>query len=124
MNFDTKYTSKVSYPRIAEYKRYFVYRKGEVIFKGTAQEFNKQKLDKSGVVEEVLDEEKYREAIRLYHKDQERLNEEFQTELFALHGVTGNPKAQTCYGIAYERGHSGGYGEVASVFAELVELIK
>lgn len=40
------------------------------------------------------------------------------------HGVTGHPKAEMVYELAWEYGHANGYGEVATIYDDLVELIK
>ena len=50
--------------------------------------------------------------------------DEFRKDLFEFHGVTNNPKADLAYSIAWSRGHSSGFTEVASVFGDIVELIK
>ena len=39
-------------------------------------------------------------------------------------GVTGNPKADKCYSLAWEYGHSSGYQEVYKYYSEFVDLIK
>lgn len=52
------------------------------------------------------------------------LEDEFKADLFAYHEVSDNPKAGLAFSIAWDRGHSSGYQEVAGYFDELVELIK
>lgn len=51
-------------------------------------------------------------------------HDEFKADLLQAHGVTGNPKADRAFSIAWEQGHSCGYSEVAIVFEDLAELIK
>lgn len=65
-----------------------------------------------------------KEKRAAYSADQRRLEELFKQDLFDEHSVTGNPKAQRCYEIAWEHGHSSGFSEVAGYFSEIVELIK
>lgn len=50
--------------------------------------------------------------------------DEFKADLLQAYGVTGNPKSDMAFSLAWEQGHSCGYSEVAIVFADLVELIK
>jgi hypothetical protein len=66
----------------------------------------------------------YQEQRDAYEADQQRLNSEFEDDLAAEFGVTDNPKRHVLYGIAWDRGHSGGYSEVYGVYADLVDLIK
>lgn len=62
---------------------------------------------------------------RLAHQaENDRLYEEFRRDMFEHYGVTGHPKVETAYRIAWEHGHSAGYSEVDSYFSELLELLK
>jgi len=63
-------------------------------------------------------------ARAAYRAEESSIMEKFVSALFAEYGVTGNPKANRAFSIAWEHGHSGGYSEVASYFADLVDLIK
>lgn len=63
-----------------------------------------------------MDYEKYR--------NQKNGETEFKKDLFEEYGVSNNPKAEKCYSIAYELGHSNGYNEIGYYFSEIVELIK
>ena len=47
----------------------------------------------------------------------------FKEDLFKEHGVEENPKRDLCH-IAWERGHAYGLHNVASVFEDIVRLIK
>lgn len=40
------------------------------------------------------------------------------------HGLVGHPKLGLLYQKAWELGHSAGYGEVETYFADLAELIR
>lgn len=59
-----------------------------------------------------------------YIKENQRLEEMFKSDLFAYHNVTDNPKKDQAYSLAYDRGHSSGYSEIALEFDDLVGLIK
>ncbi len=66
----------------------------------------------------------WKDDKRAYHLDQARLQDIFKHDLFEEYGVEGNPKAERCYAMAWEHGHSSGLSEVSIYFAELVTLIK
>lgn len=65
----------------------------------------------------------YREQKELYDKEQRSLYDEFRKDLYEEYGVTGHPKADKCFSIAWEEGHSSGYNDVAIYFSRIVELI-
>lgn len=81
-------------------------------------------------VQEKIEEGAYRAAYpgiagrQAYRAEQGRLNQRFRDDLLAEHSVAAHPKALRAYEIAWERGHSSGLGEVATYFAELVELLR
>lgn len=45
-------------------------------------------------------------------------------ELAKEHGLTGHPKANLLYSMAYDRGHSAGMEEVADIYGTLADLLK
>jgi len=65
----------------------------------------------------------YDEQMKIYRDESDKRSSEFINDLFEEFGVVGNPKADKCFSIAYEMGHSSGYQEVWNYFSELVELI-
>jgi hypothetical protein len=64
------------------------------------------------------------EERKLRRADERRLKAVFASDLIEAAGVTGHPKAQRCFDLAWEYGHSGGLQDVRYYFEELVELIK
>jgi len=79
------------------------------------------------VIDEVLLEEKleaFNTKLHSGHYTYPAKYDEFKADLLQAHGVTGNPKSDRAFSLAWEQGHSCGYSEVAIVFADLVELIK
>jgi hypothetical protein len=65
------------------------------------------------------------EALKKAYRDEvQQLREQFKQDLFEEHGVTGNPKAQRCFELAWEHGHAEGKHEVIIYFEDFVELIK
>lgn len=120
-------TNTVPYPSNDQFMLVHVYGKGEVVWSGTYTDYrtrNEAGLFKGMLVEKVIDEAALKEARQAYGAEASRLEQEFKNDLFEEHGVTDNPKAGKCYGIAYDYGHHAGYQEVASYFDEIVELIK
>lgn len=124
--YRTKYTTTLDWPEKANYTMYFVYRGGEVLFSGNVEEYHavKDMLGANTVIERSVDDEAFKDARRAYAADQARLTEQFKQDLFVEHDVVTNPKRDKCYSLAWDRGHSDGYGEVASYFDTFVDLIK
>lgn len=50
--------------------------------------------------------------------------ETHKESLAAKFEVTGHPKLDLCYDLAWEHGHSSGFSEVEYYFSDLVQLIK
>lgn len=59
-----------------------------------------------------------------YLAEDGRIHDEFRKSLFETFDVVDNPKRDKAFAIAWEKGHSNGYSEVANEFADLVDLIK
>lgn len=66
-------------------------------------------------------------AISAYEKRREERRQSQALQLASLakeHGVEGHPKLELLYSIAWDLGHSSGYAEVETYFAQLVPLIQ
>lgn len=61
---------------------------------------------------------KRREQHNLYRAEDARLNALFKADLEEDFGLTGHPKASKLFEIAWQEGHSGGYGEVVNYYEE------
>lgn len=59
-----------------------------------------------------------------FFDDVGRLQDEFRADLLAYHGVSKNPRADQCYYLAWDFGHSSGLVEVSNMFSQFVGLIK
>ena len=59
-----------------------------------------------------------------YYDEENRCDELFRRDLEREHDVKDNPKADLLWAKAWERGHANGRHEVASVYGDLVDLIK
>lgn len=120
-------TNNVLYPSKEQFMLVYVYGKGEVLWSGTYTDYRTRDeagLFKGMLIEKVIDEVALKAARQAYGTEASRLEQEFKADLFEYHGVTDNPKAGKCFGIAYDMGHSAGHSEIASYFDTLVDLIK
>ena len=66
----------------------------------------------------------YKEAMRNYRDDHNRLQNLFRYVAIVDCGLKDNPKADKAYSMAWDRGHSSGYYEVLQNLEDLSELIK
>jgi hypothetical protein len=65
----------------------------------------------------------YREKQKQYQEEDYRLNLQFQADLAEDFGVTGHPKVDKLFSLAWEHGHSSGYSDVYNYYSSFVELI-
>lgn len=124
--FDYYSKNPIPYPDKINYITYYVYDNGGCLYSGPSWELSKEELKRkypTAVIQEILDEEKFKEHKEIYLQAEQKLYQEFQTDLFREFGVSGVPKRFTCFDIAWERGHSNGYSEVYNEFVDIVELI-
>ena len=63
-------------------------------------------------------------AYALYQARCAELATPFQDDLEEYYDMKGHPKAELLYWKSYERGHHAGFSEIASVYSDLVELVK
>lgn len=61
---------------------------------------------------------------KVWREDNRRLQAEFKKDLLEDLGLTGHPKAEDLYRIAWDNSHCGGYLEVYEFAEELAELLK
>lgn len=59
-----------------------------------------------------------------YAEDSGRLFELFKKDLFEEYGLTGHPKADMAFSIAWDMGHSSGLSEVDIYFAQIAPLLQ
>lgn len=125
---DYEYYSNVpvKFPNRNDYTTYYVYSKGDRVFKGTKEGLDKEFPEGIGnrVMEKDFDKDSYTVARKEYYNEANKLQDEFQDDLFKEFGVEHNPKRDKCYSLAYEYGHSSGFSEIYTHFSEFVELIK
>jgi len=68
--------------------------------------------------------DEYQKNNEEYHKKESELLQEFKRDLIANSGLTGHPKANQCYELAWEFGSEEGLPSVARFFDKLDELLK
>ena len=119
-------SSSIPYPKKQDFILFNAYSKGAVIgTKLTKADLDKLKTEKSGVVSEPeYNDVEYRKAMSAYSDHQAVIRQVFTWGLFYLSGIMDNPKAPKLFSIAYEKGHSSGFQEVANEFDDMLELIK
>jgi hypothetical protein len=118
---------KVTYPKKTDYITLYVYDRGVLLWSGPHYEKSKGDLKQEypkAVIQEVFDENPYKEHRRKYDEELNRLHEEFKSDLYAEFGVSDNPKRGRLFNIAWDHAHSDGYSQVYEYFADLVDLIK
>jgi hypothetical protein len=66
----------------------------------------------------------YREEVSAWKAEEARLLSDFKADALAEVGLTGQPKAEKAYGLAWENGHSGGLQDIYNHLLDYAELIK
>ena len=62
---------------------------------------------------------------RTRHREEEhRMNDLLRADLEQEHGVAGHAKADRLWALAWEHGHSSGYGEVITYYEDFVTLLQ
>ena len=120
------YSDAGQYPDKNDFTTYYVYDSGKTMFSGSPAEFRNY-CEEHGIpktYEKVIDDNAWKAARTAYNDRSNVLEHQFKLDLIAEFGLTNNPKAEKCFALAWNYGHSAGYSEVYNYFSELVELIK
>ena len=125
MNYDN-YVNNKPWVSKDNFTTVFVYQKGKVIDQLSLKEFRLKYSGKCTAIvsERDVDEAAYKQMQKEYAEEESRCYIQFKQDLFKEYSVINNPKADKCFAMAWERGHSSGYESVANEFDELVELIQ
>ncbi len=91
------------------------HQKIDASYKEDMKKINKMPRDEIDEYIKLLDNTR-RAAVRM-------LEDEFKNSLFFEYGMDKHPKREQAYKMAWDRGHSAGYGEVESEFMDLAELL-
>ena len=62
-------------------------------------------------------------AFEAYHRENGRIDDLFRKDALQEAGLTGHPKAEKAFEMAWERGHSSGYHEVFNCLLPLADLL-
>jgi len=113
-------TTSVSIPKQDDYMTIYYYRKGVMV--GIKRQFDDDfNPPKNCVEEKVLDEVSYNAHLKHYYQEQDKLKNEFQTDLIAEYNMANHPKATKIFDKSWELG-KGNPEEVEYYFQDLVEL--
>ncbi len=66
----------------------------------------------------------HREAVKAYHIEEGRLMDQFRKDAIEEAGLTGHPKADKAFALAWQEGHASGLSDVMTHLYELAELLK
>jgi hypothetical protein len=123
------YKNLLDYPKQKDFQKVFVYARGKVIANGVARntiddhQINAWKT--TGHIVEIEDDKvAYRAATQAYGAETARLETKFRDDLEEEYDMVGHPKADILFSKAWQMGHSAGYGEVASYYDELYDLVR
>lgn len=128
MNYD-KYENKLPWPMPADFSTTYFYKGGELVGKVNGNitvEIAKLVPKGFSVQETVRDDAAFAAARQAYQAETAARMAEFKNDLFYDNGFVGeayNEFTEKLFSIAWEKGHSSGLAEVASVFEDLVELV-
>lgn len=70
------------------------------------------------------EKQRARDQRRLHGENESRMNKMLRDDLETEHGVVGHPKTDLLWTLAWDHGHSSGYGEVITYYEQFVELIQ
>jgi hypothetical protein len=107
-----------------EFTWVYVYSKGSKVDYLSLEDFRKKYKDTNLVFEKEFNEVAYKQMQKEYNEEESRCYNQFKQDLLEEYYVTDNPKAEKCFSMAWEKGHSSGYESVANEFDELVDLIQ
>jgi hypothetical protein len=71
-----------------------------------------------------IKQEKFKLLRNEYIAEDRRLKELFEADALEYVGLTGHPKANKAFLLAWERGYSGGYNDIIIHLEELAKLLK
>jgi hypothetical protein len=114
------------YPNKKDFTTFFAYSKGKVVGENITNEMKKDiEAQYPGcIIEPNFDQAGFDAAMKKYGEHRGNVERLFREGVIYNCGVAGHKNASKAYSIAYDRGHSAGYEEVASYFEELAELLK
>ena len=115
------YDQQINRPTKSEFTTTYFYKNGQVV--ATVRPGEKPyAMPANALRETVVNEEAYKIACLEYQKHSARIREMFTVDLLQDFGLPDDSFTRRLVELAYEEGHSSGYGNVYSCFLPLSEL--
>lgn len=125
MNF-AKYANTYPYPTRADFTSTYYYKEGKLVainnMAGLDHKIPEIAL-KDCTKESILNGEMLKSERDKYFTESKNLERQFKVDLADELGLTGHPKFDKLFEIAWDRGHSSGFQEVYNEAQELAELL-
>ena len=112
-------TIGIKYPSRDDYKTTYYYKAGVCV--GNSK--SNQPVPEFAVKEDVIDEVSYRADYVAYHREKERLLNEFKEDVFEELGIQDHPKREVLFNKAWSNSARDGYYQVYLEAESLVELL-
>lgn len=118
------YKNSMKYPSRVDFNMIYATKRGVLVgeYPLSVWDDMREKPD-CGAVETVFDKEGYKAAKAKYNGETNRLMEEFRADIKEEFGLTGHPKADQVWNLAWQYGHSAGFSEVYNHMAEFAPLV-
>lgn len=120
----TKYVNTLPYPKRPDKPKHPVAPKKDATssnyleYAKQLEDYSKQLLEY-----EQVSLKKYGEDILKYDEENIRLQNQFKADALEEVGLTGHPKAEKAFSLAYEEGHSGGFSDIYCHLCNFAELL-
>jgi hypothetical protein len=112
----------VCYPSKKQYEKVYFYKNGRLI--GIKEQFGDDfKEPKNCGKEIIFDEVSFQAHLKLYNEEVLTLQTEFRNDLIEKYGMTGHPKSNQCFDMAWDFGQSSSYADVEDYFMNLINLL-
>lgn len=125
MNF-AKYNNTYPYPSKADFTTTYYYKEGKLVATSTVKAFERHIPEinlKNCTKESVFDRDSYVNEGNKYHINDRNLKTQFKADLADELGLTGHPKWDKLFDIAWEEEHDCGYEAVYNYASTLAELL-
>lgn len=111
----------IDYPNKRQYEKIYFYKKGRLI--GIKEQFDDDFKEPNTCAKEIIfDEVSFQAHLKLYNEEVLRLQTEFRNDLIEKYGMTGHPKANQCFNMAWDFGQSSCYEDIEDYFMNLINL--
>jgi hypothetical protein len=129
INFDD-YKLKISKPVRGDFETVYYYHYGECIGspqnraeRNALEHYLKDRNLGDYVTQKRFRTGEWRAAMAAYYEEENALLRKFKEDALRECGLEGHPKAEKAYSLAWEEGHSLGYGQVLYELQNLADLL-